>query len=295
MKTNRRLKLAGLVLLFIAAACAGGSDEASMPSMMGGEYPVTEEMAPVASETEMANKDVSEESVVDNSTQVAPVDLATQRKLIRNAYLSFKTDSLEAQQRKIKFAVKQFGAYIENEEEFVTMDRRSITTLVRVPEANFDLFLEAATQGVDGFDSKSIQVQDVTEEYVDVEARIKTKKELKDRFIGLLSKANSIGEIMEIEHQIGNLQAEIESYEGRLKYLKSNISYSNVSLTYYQEIPVPMEYDNAFISALSNGWTGLVWFFVGLLTVWPLWVILGILFYLLRLNFRKRKLRNIQK
>jgi hypothetical protein len=295
MKTNRRLKLVGLVLLFIAAACAGGSDEASMPSMMGGEYPVTEEMAPVASETEMANKDVAEESVVDNSTQEAPVDLATQRKLIRNAYLSFKTDSLEAQHRKIKFAVNQFGAYIENEEEFVTMDRRSITTLVRVPEANFDLFLEAATQGVDGFDSKTIQVQDVTEEYVDVEARIKTKKELKDRFIGLLSKANSIGEIMEIEHQIGNLQAEIESYEGRLKYLKSNISYSNVSLTYYQEIPVPMEYDNAFISALSNGWTGLVWFFVGLLTVWPLWVILGILFYLLRLNFRKRKLRNIQK
>lgn len=140
MKTNRRLKLVGLVVLFIAVGCASGSDEASMPSTMGGEYPVSEEMAPVASATEAVNKDVAEETVMENSSQEEPIDLATQRKLIRNAYLSFKTDSLEAQQRKIKFAVKQFGAYIENEEEFVTIDRRSVTTIVRVPELNFDLF-----------------------------------------------------------------------------------------------------------------------------------------------------------
>lgn len=289
MKTNRRLKLVGLVVLFIAVGCSSGSDEASMPSTMGGEYPDSEEMAPVASATEAFNKDVAEETVMENSNQEEPIDLATQRKLIRNAYLSFKTDSLEAQQRKIKFAVKQFGAYIENEEEFVIIDRRSVTTIVRVPELNFDLFLEAATEGVDGFDSKTIQVQDVTEEFVDVEARIKTKKDLMTRYIGLLDRANSIGEIMEIEQQIANLQGEIESYEGRLKYLSSSIKYSTVSLTYYQEIPVPAEYNNEFVNAFSNGWNGLIWFFVGLATIWPFMLILVAVLVFLRYKFRKAK------
>lgn len=61
-----------------------------------------------------------------------------------------------------------------------------------------------ATKGVDKFDHKNIEVKDVTEEFLDVKARLKTKKELEDRYIDLLKKANNIKEILEIETRLDN-------------------------------------------------------------------------------------------
>src|SRR5690606_8910371 len=121
--------------------------------------------------------------------------------------------------------------------------------------------------------------------------RIETKKELKIRFTKLLDKAESIAKIMEVEREITALQAEIESYEGRLKYLSGSIKYATITMSYYRMLEIPTEFDNKFESAFKGGWEALVWFFVGLVSVWPivLIVIFVLSFIKIRSNMRKAK------
>jgi len=226
-------------------------------------------------------------------TSESPNELTDQmsldRKLIKNAAISFETDSLSKRKKIVDAAVKQFSAYIEYEEQYTSYGSENITTTIRVPAKNFDAFMEAITIGIGKFDSKNIQVDDVTEEFIDVEARISTKKELKLRFIKLLDKAVSIGEIMEIERQITALQGEIESYQGRLKYLSGNMKFATINLSYYRTVDVPVEFDNKFSNAFTDGWQGMIWFFVGLLTIWPFLILLIITLVILRIKLRKRK------
>ena len=73
-----------------------------------------------------------------------------------------------------------------------------------------------------------IDSQDVTEEYIDITARLKTKKELEARYLELLKKANKVEEIVSIEKEIGNLRSDIESIEGRLRYINNAVAYSTL-------------------------------------------------------------------
>ncbi|MFT5819044.1 MAG: hypothetical protein ACI8ZM_000266 [Crocinitomix sp.] len=235
----------------------------------------------VAQNTNAENNGLTDQMVLD-------------RKLIKNASLNFETDSLTARKKIVNKAVKEFNAYVEHEEQYASHYQETVTTTIRVPAANFDPFMDAITAGVGRFDSKTIEVDDVTEEYVDVEARINTKKELKIRFIALLDKAETIAKIMEVEREITALQAEIESYEGRLKYLSGSVKYATINLTYYRTIEVPVEFDNKFESAFSNGWQATVWFFVGLVSIWPMLVLIAVILLIIKLKLRKQKAKSAQ-
>ncbi len=292
MKKNGKLIMVALFLSGFVVACANGDQkmETHSTESVGAnddlayfsniEHDVLHETV----EGDMGLQEGGAESEFDESIEL-------DRKLIKNAHLNFETDSLASRKKIVDEAVKQFSAYVQHEEQYASSDRETVTTTVRVPSENFEGFMEAVCVGVGMFDSKTIAVDDVTEEYVDVEARIKTKKELKARFTALLDKAETIKKIMEIEREIAALQAEIESYEGRLKYLSGGVKYATVDISYYRLLDVPTEFDNKFENAFSNGWEGFVWFFVGLVSIWPLLVIIAVMLIIIRMQIRRRKAR----
>lgn len=278
---------AGIVLFM--TACAGGdtSNESLMAPQKSG------------ANDDYGSSDVGYNAEMEESTDVSPVgngvsaqsDLDQQmtldRKLIKNATLFFETDTLANRKKMVDAAVQKFDAYVEHEEQYTAYESENIAVTLRVPSQHFDPFMEMITQGVGKFDSKAIQMDDVTEEYVDVEARIRTKKELKARFLKLLDKAETIAKIMEVEREITALQAEIESYEGRLQYLSASVQYATINLTYYQTFEVPIEFDNKFATAFFNGWEGTVWFFVGVVSIWPFLLIVAIILIFLKIRLTK--------
>lgn len=200
-----------------------------------------------------------------------------QRKLIKEGNLEFQTDDIQATRKILFQAVEKYKGYISSDQEYKTQERISNTVVVRVPSSNFEKLLSDATEGVDKFDHKNIEVKDVTEEFLDVKARLKTKKELEDRYIDLLKKANNIKEILEIENQIGLLRTEIESIEGRMKYLESQISFSTLTLTFYEKRFDGTKFSGKFKDGFTNGWENFVWFFVFLVNIWPfIFLLLGI-------------------
>ena len=214
------------------------------------------------------------------------------RKLIKTASLSFEVENLKNTSSKIHRAIKEHKAYISSEQEFQSYDRDNVTIDIRVPSKNFEAFLSDVSSDVEHFESKEISALDVTEEYIDVEARIKTKKEVEQQFIVLLEKAESIEEIMEIQRHIGNVREEIESAQGRLKYLENSTSYSTISLTYYTLIESPSKYGKGFNDSFNDGWDGIVRLFIGLTALWPFLILSAIGYMIYRIYRKKSKLKN---
>jgi len=213
-----------------------------------------------------------------------------ERKLIKNGNLSFETDNLPATRQKVLYAVKANSGYISDDQETRSDDRISHTLQVRVPAAHFDTLLNTITKGVSHFDYKQINVSDVTEEFIDVSARVKAKKEMETRYLALLKQAKTVSNMLEIERELGNIRAEIESIEGRLRYLTDQVAYSTLSVTYYEKIHSQTAFGKHFREGFRNGWNNLVWFFIGIVNLWPFLLLAGIGIWLFR-RWRKKVTR----
>jgi hypothetical protein len=207
--------------------------------------------------------------------KIAPVEEAVgeeefpERKLIKEGYIEFETNNMEDTRKNILEALKKYKGYVSSDNAYKSPDRNSQTITVRVPSTQFDSFLEEATQGVKHFDNKNINVQDVTEEFLDITARVKAKKELEARYLELLKMARSVSDIMEIESELSNLRGQIESIEGRLKYLEKSVAFSTLNISFYKNIPNSEAFASKFKSGFRNGWENLVWFGIGLVNIWP--------------------------
>lgn len=231
--------------------------------------------------------DVQNES--DKQTNSGKENVEIARKLIKTGRVTFEVKDLSETRKKIDQAVENANAYIGNENSYKYSHRITHTVIVRIPTKNFDVFLKDISQGVKYFDEKNISVKDVTEEFLDIQARVKTKKELEKRYLDLLKKANSVTEVLEVEKELGKVREEIESVEGRLKYLQNQVQFSTLTITYYKSIGTSNQFGQKFKNAFKNGWENLVWFFIGLVNMWT-FILLGfVIFILFRFYFKKKK------
>ena len=100
----------------------------------------------------------------------------------------------------------------------------------RIPVEHFDVFLNAVAKlGV--AESRKQTAQDVTEEFVDLEAQISNKKKLEERIVELVqNQSGEIKDVIEVERELGRVRGEIEQMEGRLRYLTNRAELTTVSI-----------------------------------------------------------------
>ena len=214
-----------------------------------------------------------------------PVDI--EQKLIKEGDIRFETYSIDSTRKQVLAAVQRNKGYTSSDNSESYAGRVSHTLVIRVPRENFDALVQEITQGVDRLDRKGIQVKDVTAEFVDMSARLKTKKELENRYTALLQRANTVSEMLEIERQIGQLRGEIESIEGRLNYLQNKVSLSTLTVTFYETLPTQVAFGNKFVEGFRQGWENLIWFLVGLVNIWPFLLLIPLLIWGIR-RLRRR-------
>ena len=227
-----------------------------------------------------------EKSIATSSNEPQKIDI--ERKLIKEGFVDFETEDINATRQKIIEIVKKYHAYISSDKEYKSNDEIRNTIVIRVPAKDFDALLNEATKNVAKFDQKNIDIKDATEQFIDIRARLKTKKELEKRYLELLKKAKNVPEILEVEKQLGQLRSDIEAVEGKLKYLNNKVSLSTLNITFYQKIPHETKFGKAFKKGLINGWHNLIWFFVFLVNIWPFLLIGIVLLFGIR-RWKKRK------
>jgi hypothetical protein len=203
----------------------------------------------------------------------------TNRKLIRNGQLEFQTEEVKKTRAEIENISKELNAYISSESENNFGNRLQYNQLIRVSASSFDALLLRIEPLAKKIENKNITTQDVTEEFIDVEARLTTKKELEVRYREILKQAKTVEEIISIESQIANVRSEIESMEGRLKFLNNQVAFSTLSLTYYETIGTDFGFASKFIESLKDGWDNLLSFILFLVNLWPFVTGLSVLLF----------------
>jgi hypothetical protein len=158
------------------------------------------------------------------------------RRIIYEAALNLVVKDMAETETAISKLLKEHGGYVGES----NVDRRQGEHLtghwkVRVPAPQFDPFMEAVAKlGV--AESRSQTAQDVTAEYVDLEAQISNKKKLEERIVALLKDANGkIKDVIEVEHELARVRGEIEQIEGRLRYLANRTDMTTIAITAREE------------------------------------------------------------
>ena len=107
---------------------------------------------------------------------------SSQRKLIKNGTLTFETNDIEKTRKEIEKVYQEFNGYLASENHFNYGERLQHEQEIRIPSQNFDPFIQKIEKLGTKIENRHISTQDVTEEFIDVEARLKTKKDLEARY-----------------------------------------------------------------------------------------------------------------
>lgn len=232
-------------------------------------------------------------SIVPNDEYIQ--DSPQEQKLIKEALLRFETQDLEKTYKTITKFVLQNNGYIQDDEASKSYNQFTRRLNIRIPTDKFQKTVDSIASNVTYFDTKEITSKDVTEEFIDLEARLKAKETLETRYLELLKKANTVTEILEIERELSSIREEIESKQGRLKYLQNKVSLSILTVEFYKttsESGVTVSYGQKMWNAIASGFDGLSFFFLGILYVWPFILIFLILIFILRRWLKRSKKRN---
>ena len=214
-------------------------------------------------------------------------ETGVERKLIRNGDISLEVSDLEKTQAAIEDWVKEFGGYISSSNN----GEKSSSYTVRIPSEKFDSAMDAAG-ALGTLKNKNISTQDVSDQFYDLQSRLETKKVLREKLNGYLRQANSMQDILKVESELNSVQSDIESMEGRLKRLTSQIDFSTISV--YVTLPYKSVQGGGFeLPNLGDGFrhfvSNIILYFGGFVAVIfyviicgiPLVAVLAFLFWLL--------------
>lgn len=157
---------------------------------------------------------------------------ASARILIYTAQLQVSTTDIDAALTAARRLCDEVGGYMD------ALMPDSIR--IRVPAARFDEVLERVkTLGT--VRSRNIQAQDVTDEYVDLQLRLRNAEALRDRLAAILEKAQTVKETLEVERELGRIREEIERIKGRLATLEKQVAFSTITISFVRPAEMQIE------------------------------------------------------
>ncbi|WP_247234738.1 DUF4349 domain-containing protein [Telluribacter sp. SYSU D00476] len=281
MKANLQLHVALCISLLLITSCSRIQD-----TLYDGDAAAVEVdlmRIPPQEASEMVIHPPQEEAMPASPAQ-GPRKI--ERKIIRNGRVWFETNDATRTRQLIEKSIRDYKGYISNEEVDKREDKVNYSLTVRVPATNFEAFFASISTSTSLFVSKSVDAKDVTEEYIDVEARLRTKKELESRYKVLLQRAGDVKEVLAIEKEMGTLRTEIESIEGRFRYLNDRIAFSTVQIEYYVVTGQSLAFLSQVGSAFGEGWNNLLTFLLSLISVWP-FVLAGLVLVITFISYRR--------
>ncbi|HKZ78006.1 MAG TPA: DUF4349 domain-containing protein [Pyrinomonadaceae bacterium] len=158
------------------------------------------------------------------------------RKIISSAELSLEVVAPTTAQQKISSIAASLGGFVVTSEskqsesaEHSKEDPR-ITLVVRIPAMQFDSALNQIRGLANRVTQEKITGEDVTEEFIDLEARIKTQKALEEQFLQIMKQAAKVTDALEVQRQIAEVRTEIEKLEGRKRFLENRTSLSTITV-----------------------------------------------------------------
>lgn len=156
------------------------------------------------------------------------------RKMIYTANVTMKVESFAEGEERVANAIFQTGGYIVQFADSQTNGRAGSTYVIKVPSSGFSSFLDELKQIPHLSFERQMEGNDVSEEYVDLEARLKANEALEARLLSFMDKATNSDDLVHISNEVARVQQTIEQIKGRMRYLDQNVAYSTVNLRLYE-------------------------------------------------------------
>ena len=293
-KTVKRIILAAMAALLLMETGCGSSSSA-----MGKRA----ESAPAAESYEGAGSYATADAAyeeydeaVEESSGPSPTDEVTEdnakksgTKIIRNASISIKVDDLNGFSEDLKQTVGKYNGYVEssdvNDYDSDYSEYRYGYFTVRIPAEKLDDFLNIV-EGKGKVTAKNETVEDVTLQYVDLEAHIDTYEAERDSLMELLDKAETVEDILSIRSELNDINYELDSLQRQLKAMENKVSYSTVTVNATESRSVGggkqsfvSRFLERFGNEMSDGLEMASDFLIFIITRIPLFILLGLFIF----------------
>ena len=219
----------------------------------------------------------------------------TAKKIIKEGDIRFETANPKLARQNIVTSLQKSGGYVaeENETNSGETNHKEYSLKIRVPSKNFDAFLNSLTSSADHIESKNIHIRDVTTQFIDTRAGISNNKQLEQRYLQLAGKATKMTDLLAIEDKLASIRTTIDSAQGQLNYLSSQVSYSSLDISFYTkqagEVNPGTGFAYKFKTAIGEGWEVLQSMFFAIIALWPLLIVILVIAVFIR-RWKKRKI-----
>jgi hypothetical protein len=245
-----RARVLVVIGILWCGSCGGPSSSGVQPRAPAG--PPSNSVARTDPPAESA-ADAEMPSGVEPQNPQDPV--ARKRKIIFTAQLSFVVEDFSQAESQLFAEVTRFGGYVaEANVDRTSGTQRSGKWVVRVPATEFDSFVNAIVNiGVP--ETRHSNAQDVSEEFVDLEARIRSKREVERRVLRLLEdKAGNIKDVISVEGELGRVREDIERMEGRVRYLLDRTALATLTINAREQQTYVPPQAPVFTAQVAHTW-----------------------------------------
>ncbi len=276
-------------LLLFLAACAGQAsyDEAMSEPALARDVSGGDTGDFFAEESVVEGETVDGGFAMNTAAQTVDIQVTQERLIIRTANMSLVVTDTEEAMDTISRMAEENGGWVVNSSVFqynATAKTGNIT--IRVPSSGFNSAMEALRNMAVEVRQESTSGQDVTEEFVDLSARLENLEATAERVRAFLDEAETVEEALAVNQELSRLESEIEAMKGRLQYLSQSASFSTITVDLTPDIVAqPIEPTNwrpavtfrnavdSLVEALQGVAEFGIWFVIYLL---PLLLVVGI-------------------
>ena len=194
-----------------------------------------------------------------------PGEAAIERKIVKTGQITLEVEDIAETMDEVAEVADKLGGYVVSSHKSEGEKGISGYITIRVPADRFDEAFDQLRRLAINVPYESTEARDVTEEYVDLEARLHNLGATEAQYLALLEKAETVEEMLKVQQALSNVRGEIERIEGRMKYLErtSDMALIEVTLKEAKGLAEPWSASSAFKSAVR----GLTTFGRGLATV----------------------------
>ncbi|HPZ22445.1 MAG TPA: DUF4349 domain-containing protein [Bacillota bacterium] len=160
---------------------------------------------------------------------------ASERKVIYSAYLSVTVTNVDKAVQDLDAKATSLGGYISESNRNHNKEYPTASITYRIPQTKYLEFL-AYARSLGEFSTEKTDTTDVTEEYIDLEARLANRLVHEERLLEMLGKAETVEELLFVEKELARVREDIEVIEGKLRYLSQMVEMATVTV-YLTEDP----------------------------------------------------------
>ncbi len=309
MKIQRISKRLLLFIILLAAAslvftsCGIFGESTSDRAAAGNSY--YEETKAVSFEEAPAMEIAEGDFAADrDESQYSDAPNTIDRKVIKTAYLTLEVG--DGKFEKALFDLTRLadnnGGFVSNTQSYSDADGKltSGSITIRIPHNKYNSALDLI-KDMGTVESITVSGQDVTQEYTDLESRLRNLDAQEEILLDLMSQSKDVGDSIEVQRELSYVMEQIEVIKGRMNYLDNMVSFSTIEVYMHEPEPITTSSGWGFVEALKKGLRGAVTVFNGILIFFiaasPILAIIAIILVVIWLivRSRRRKRARIEK